>query len=238
MDDRYELGAEATTTRIRLEQGSPITERDWNSYPYIFDLPAGDEEYWRGKKVLDVGSGIKWRNPNVTFPGAMLCAIDPEFEAPLVHNSFTGIPKHENNAHEKRIGVVQEIPYDDNTFDHVISSHAMPQHVYPIDHAKAVSEMLRVVRPAGDVRMAPCVKLDLPMKELIEAGFDVDFSHPTTEGILVIIRFADIVRRQTDPVMMLWQKAEAWKKFHEKAIPKDSIMVDFNTMDYARSQAK
>jgi ubiquinone/menaquinone biosynthesis C-methylase UbiE len=228
MEDRFDISTQATEKRIRYERGSPVTDRDWDSYPYIFNFKDIPKEYWKGKNILDVGSGIKWRDPDHTFPGATIFAIDPEF----ANGSYSRITI--NTAHNQRLGVVQEIPYDDNTFDHVVSSHAMPQHVYPIDHDKATSEMIRVMKPGGDIRLAPCIERDLNTEALKKAGFKVDFTEETTEGKLAIITLPEFIRSETDPVKQLQLKVEAWQKFHEATLPQDPIREDFNSILYAK----
>jgi ubiquinone/menaquinone biosynthesis C-methylase UbiE len=234
MDDRFEISELATKKWIRTEKGSPVTEREWDSYPFIFHLPKNNNEaYWHKKKILDVGSGIKFKDPSNTFPGAIVYAIDPEFQ---IKYHYSRIPY--NSAHHKRIGVVQEIPYDDNTFDHILSSHAVPQHIYPIDLPKAISEMIRVMKPTGDIRLAPCIERDVRMEVFFRAGFVINFDQPTSEGRLAIIKCSDTIRNEIDPVRQLQLKVEAWRKLHERILPHDKIRDNFNSLEYAKSYSK
>lgn len=76
-----------------LEYASPQTCREWGSYLYIFGIGAKPPEFWKGKEILDVGSGEKFDDPSQSFPEATVRAIDPHFEN--IHNS----------AHEKKTGI-------------------------------------------------------------------------------------------------------------------------------------
>ncbi len=51
-------------------------------------------------------------------------------------------------------GLVQSIPFENDTFDRVISSFMM-QHLKPEDMAGALREMIRVTKPGGDVMVFP-----------------------------------------------------------------------------------
>jgi len=164
----------------KVERGRPITCREWDSYPSIF-LLSTDPECWNNKSILDVGSGDKWDDPSRTFPGAKVCAIDPEF-------GEKGRIKW-NTAHETVPGIVQNIPYGDESFDHVVSSHAVTQHVSPKDMSVGVLEMLRVAKVSGDVRLVPCIPKDLSGIDgmLMEAGFMIDLSQTGSDGPMAII---------------------------------------------------
>lgn len=146
MNREFEYPVRDVERLIEMSRGGPVTARSWASYKYIFgwqDLPG---EYWEGKRLLDVGSGEKTDLPEWTFGEARWSAVDPEFGGQVGMNT----------AHEKRRGVVQALPWADDEFDGVVSSHAVPQHMYPVDMPRGVLEVLRVVRPEGWVRLAPC----------------------------------------------------------------------------------
>jgi SAM-dependent methyltransferase len=231
MDDDYETSVSARDKRVDYARHSPVTERSWRSYPYIFNLPSSNNlEYWMDKKILDVGSGDKFDDSEFTFPGAVVHAIDPELQPT---GKFSRIKY--NTAHKQRLGVVQETPYDDNLFDLVLSSHAVPQHIYPVDKPKAVSEMIRVMKPNGKIKLAPCVERDLKVDELRNAGFEVDFSQPTVEGRLAVIKLPNEQLEGKSELEKLKFKVEAWKKYHEAAVPKDPVREDFDSEEYARS---
>lgn len=191
---------------IKKERGSPMTHRDWDFYPSAFLLPT-NSIYWANKTLLDIGSGIKYGNPSITFPGAKVYALDPEFGegGRIIHNT----------AHEIKLGIVQNIPYDNNLFDHVISSHAIPQHIYPIDMPIAVFEMLRVVKPSGDVRLTPCVPRDMNdiSDLLIKVGFVVDFSQRGSDGQMVIIKAGPTLQdpKKKDEALIKIRKSISFK---------------------------
>jgi len=211
-EDGFEISPEATAKRTNREKGNPVTTRDWNTYPFIFKLDTFDSENWEGKVILDIGSGNKWGDPEATFPGAKMHAIDPEFEERIKWNT----------AHEKRQGVVQEIPYNENKFDLVLSSHAVPQHILPVDMPRAISEMIRVMKPGGEIRLAPCVRgrgdISLKMERALGlSGFEVDFAQKGTDGTITIIKSSKRLRKSIE------LKRKGWEHFHKTFFPEEEI---------------
>lgn len=174
------------------EHNTPQTQRDWESYPYLLALKDKEASFWKGKEILDVGSAIKYSDPEYTFPGATVRAIDPHFE-----NIY-------NSAHEVRTGIAQDIPYEDNKFDLVVSSHAVPQHVFPRDVPECIAEMLRVMKPTGEIRMSPCVEdSDITSeirRNLENSGFEVNFLERELNGkksVTVIKAREDMAKKPT-----------------------------------------
>jgi ubiquinone/menaquinone biosynthesis C-methylase UbiE len=211
--DDFEISPEATRRRIREAHG-PVTQRDWDGILFDFDLVGVKPEYWTGKTILDVGSGLKMHNPEIAFPGAKVCAVDPQ----------VGARVYSQTAHEVRKGVAQEIPYDDNKFDLVISSHAVPQHVSRPDFLRAISEMIRVMKPGGEIRMTPCVEsYDISANleiALADSGFEVDFIRDEKKAI-TIIRLSEMVGNNIS------SKRKAWEKLHKKLFSNEEIRPVF-----------
>lgn len=219
-----ERSAQAAKERVTRERGSPVLERSWEWCLYAIGLKDKEKGFWEGKVILDVGSGKKGGNPADTFPGAKVCAVDPEFLAPGEKpprwtSWFHGrILESENTAHEKRWGAVQEIPYDDDKFDLVFSTHAVPQHIMPVDMPRAVLEMLRVMKPTGEVRLVPCVERDIgpELKQALEeSGFESNIDI-TTRG-LTVLRAGEAIRGDAG------KKREAWKALSRKLFPTEEL---------------
>lgn len=172
-EHKFETSVRERDSRIERARGKLVTTRDWNVYPWRFRLQERrpqdrKPDYWEGKSLLDIGSGNKFTDPGETFPGAMVYAIDPEF----------GRRVKGNTAHETRVGVVQEIPFDDNQFDWVLSANVVPEHIPLAEVPRAFSEMIRVMKPDGEIKLNPCGKADVPREleiELRQAGFEIDF---------------------------------------------------------------
>jgi ubiquinone/menaquinone biosynthesis C-methylase UbiE len=94
-------------------------------------------------KVLDVGCGT----------GELTYKIKAHFAEAEVHGadlSKTMIEKAEKKNHARlvsfKIGDVEDLPYDDDSFDVITCSHSF--HHYP-NKEKAMSEMYRVLKPNG-----------------------------------------------------------------------------------------
>jgi len=211
LEDAQELSTEATKQRVKEGKGSPVTNRGWQSYLYNFRLRDKEAGFWEGKFILDVGSGDKEDDPSFYFPGAKICAIDPEFGP----DGRVGW----NTAHEKRIGVVREIPYDDDEFDLVLSSHSVPQHIFPAEMPRAISEMLRVMKPGGEIRLMPCVKGHGDIspeveRALVNSGFEIEFIKDDM-GAVTIIKTNEKLSDSSD------LKREGWRNFHKAFFSKE-----------------
>lgn len=102
--------------------------------------------FWNGKIILDIGSGTKEMDkPQDAFPGARAFAVDPEFGGEI----------KANNAHGRIKGVVEALPFSDNLFDLVLSYYSFPMYFNASEIPPIICEMLRVIKPTGDVRLYP-----------------------------------------------------------------------------------
>ena len=128
-----------------------------------------------------MGSGDKWHDPEDTFPGATVYALDPEF-GKLGRIKF-------NTAHVCTPGVVQHMPFPDSMFDFVFSSHAVPQHIYPVDMREAILEMTRVLKPTGEIRLAPCVPREMLRfsRSLKDAGYSLFYNPDGIERTITVV---------------------------------------------------
>lgn len=210
-EKHFLISARDRGSRIEAATNRPVVSREWDAYPYIFLLQDKEPSYWQGKQILDVGSGQKFMDPENVFPAAKVHAIDPEFRKRIRSNS----------AHETKVGVVQEIPYDDNKFDLVVSSHAVPQHIFPVDLPRAISEMLRVMKPNGEIRIAPCVKgydINPELKGKLEAaGFKVEFLDGGTDGTISRIYSSERLKNSVT------EKNKAYCQFHQSVFPEEKL---------------
>ncbi|HUW21604.1 MAG TPA: methyltransferase domain-containing protein [Candidatus Bathyarchaeia archaeon] len=192
---------------IQQARGKPITHTEWSDYLRIFALQGKPRECWEGKKILDVGSGLKFEPPDRAFPGARVYAIDPEF------GKGGRLPHASHTAHEKREAICQAIPYDDNKFDFVFASHSAPQSLGIEEVPRSLCELIRVMKPGGEIRLVLCAEnqgITTEIKDvLIKNGFVVEF-----EGPMTIIKASE--RISNNKVA----KDNAWGKIHREFFPK------------------
>ncbi len=197
----------------------PISTREWEQYPGIFQLPK-DPMFWNGKKILDIGSGFKFTDPEETFPKATIFAIDPEF------GPGGRIASH--TAHEIRQAIAQDIPCETNTFDFVLSSRAVPMDISITEIPKVLAETIRVAKPVGEIRLTPCAKRMHISGELIEildnAGFEIEFLEGVV-GTLMILRTKEIIRQCLDLNEQQYLKDKAFEDY------KQSILKPENTVN-------
>lgn len=152
-----------------------ITEvrRYWEQNPVLsFELPdVGSKEfydgfdaikreieafsmyYWafdgfRGKKLLDVGCGPGWLTVNYALGGADTYAVDLTNRAVELTRGHLA---YRNVSADVRQGNAEELPFDDATFDVVISSGVL--HHTP-DTPKAIRECWRVLKPGGTAKIS------------------------------------------------------------------------------------
>lgn len=92
----------------------------------------------RGKKLLDAGCGTGWFSKKAVERGATVTSMD------LGENLLAEVAKKCNS--ERVVGSILEMPFEDNTFDYVISSEVIEHVPEPY---KAIREIYRVLKPGG-----------------------------------------------------------------------------------------
>ena len=115
----------------------------------------------RGKNLLDAGCGTGWFSKKASDRGASVTSMD------LGEKLLSKVKEKCNSTCV--VGSVLQIPYNDNSFDIVVSSEVI-EHV-PDPH-KALQELFRVLKPKGvliistpnkfwhfSLRIANCFKL-------------------------------------------------------------------------------
>src|ERR671922_212816 len=131
--DMWEAGNFAAVAERITEHGERVVER------------AGVEP---GMDVLDVACGTGNASIPAARAGARVTGLD--FAPGLLAiareraaDAMVEIDFVEGNA--------QELPFDDASFDRVLSTFG---HMFAPDHARAASEMKRVLRPGGAIAVA------------------------------------------------------------------------------------
>ena len=108
--------------------------------------------YWEfpsfsGKRVLDVGCGPGWIAVMYAQAGAIVTAVD--LTSTAVELTKRNIEQHGLTAVVREANA-EELPFDSNTFDLVVSSGVL--HHTP-DFKRAITECFRVLRPGGTAKL-------------------------------------------------------------------------------------
>jgi len=114
-------------------------------------LAAADVQ--TGQRVLDVGcgTGVLAREAERTVgDGGFVVGVD-------VNEGMLIVARAKSPAASWRRGEAEDLPFGAATFDRVVSQFSL---MFFEDRAKAISEMLRVVRPGGKVGVAVWASLD------------------------------------------------------------------------------
>ncbi|MDA7430532.1 methyltransferase domain-containing protein [Primorskyibacter aestuariivivens] len=99
-----------------------------------------------GEKVLDLGTGTGWAARLVAGLGADVTGLD--MSEPMIR-AARELSAHLETRLRFRKGAAEALPFDDATFDGVISTYGV---MFASQPDRAISEMARVLRPGG--RMA------------------------------------------------------------------------------------
>lgn len=119
-------------------------QRDWLD-PHI--APFARFEDWRGQKVLEVGFGAGVDFIRFARGGADLYGIDLTEAGKRLVDRWLAI---ENLSASTQLGDAENLPFPDNTFD-LVYSWGVIHHT--TDTHAAASEIMRVVKPGGEVRV-------------------------------------------------------------------------------------
>ena len=91
------------------------------------------------KTLLDGGCGTGWFTKKAIEKGAMVTSLD-------IAPKLVDITKKKNPTTTGVVGSLLEIPFEDNSFDVVISSEVIE---HTPDPFKATQELIRVLKPGG-----------------------------------------------------------------------------------------
>lgn len=106
-----------------------------------------------GDSLLDVGCGtgiVARAARRVVGPDGHVSGVDP-------NDGMLAVAERSDPTVEWRSGVVESLPFDDGSFDRVVSQFAA---MFFVDRGVALDEMARVAKPGGSVTIAIWCSLD------------------------------------------------------------------------------
>jgi len=98
------------------------------------------DEDLTNKKILDAGCGTGWFSAEACRRNANVTSMD------LGEGLLNQVAKKCES--DRIVGSILEMPFDDNTFDYVVSSEVIE---HTPDPAQAIKEIYRVLKPNGTV---------------------------------------------------------------------------------------
>lgn len=162
------------------------TSRSW--IDYIKNLQIDVREISEGVTILDVGGSGKPSFDSVSnyFPkGTKIISIDPAYiiDGESAYNidgyndwQLSILSSNSDPDLIRKIGVVQSIPLDDRSIDIIWSNIAIPLYIDDDDLEIMWSELFRVIKPGGQIRLFPInqERQDKFIKQMREKNFFVE----------------------------------------------------------------
>lgn len=138
---------------------------------YLIDQIMKDR-YKAGNKILDAGCGggrnMTWFIEN----GIDIFGVDSS-EAAIMNlkNKYAHLPKE-----NLQVAKIEKLPFDDNSFDHIISSAVLHFAKSVLHFKEMMAEMIRVLKPNGVlfIRMTS----DIGIEDKVELLFDGNYKIP------------------------------------------------------------
>ncbi len=114
---------------------------------YCSELLIKPEDLY-GKKVLDIGAGLRAELARGLIGKADVISVSPDYSLPEYQ-------KHVADLGDKAVPALgQDLPFKGASFDVVVMLH-VTEHVSQEDLAKIVQEAYRVLKPGGTLYIAP-----------------------------------------------------------------------------------
>ena len=137
------------------EKESALTDRD--SRYYRAALGFNPEEF-RGKTILDVGSGKKeeFSKEAEVLYDIKVFSVNPQLKDWKTRKKLQGWIFRDPEWQKRSIAARgQELPFDDESFDAITSLYAITFWVESEDRHEAIREMIRVLKPGGRIYLSP-----------------------------------------------------------------------------------
>ena len=104
-----------------------------------------------GERILDVATGTGWSARNVARTGAAVSAVDI---AGALLDAARELSAHIRPPIDFRLADAEHLPFEDGTFDGIISTFGI---MFAVDQTQAAAEMGRVCRSGGRIALATWV---------------------------------------------------------------------------------
>ena len=135
--------------KVRIDLHKKYSQNPTGWYPWILDtIPISEHQ-----KILEVGcgSGELWHQTKHSLPNGISILLT-DISSGMVRNAASRLKNlssafaSRNISFSSRQMDMQDISYEDNSFDLVIANHVL---FYARDRKKALSELRRVLKPRG-----------------------------------------------------------------------------------------
>lgn len=141
--------------REQRERESSLTEHDLHIYEKIFGI---DVSQWKGKLVLDIGSGINEQfSKEAAQKGVKVISmrVPEDIEGTQIDKKF-----FENWQKKSVFARGQQMPYEGNSFDREVALNSVPFYLPLIleEYKIFFSEVIRTLKPGGQAFFFPILK--------------------------------------------------------------------------------
>ena len=163
----------------------------------VYDRLVRHSRVGPGERVLDLGTGTAYlarRMAAAVGPNGQVTGIDPS--ATMVRFAQRGAPA---NA-VFRVGRAQELPFDDASFDLVVSCLAF-HHIAPDDRPRALAEAHRVLAADGRLMLADLRRpRNVVVKKVFRHGLK---TNPVDDAQVAAAGFELVARDESWPLLQL-----------------------------------
>jgi SAM-dependent methyltransferase len=154
MTGDHDMGVTATPDldAIKLGQQATWASGDYSAVaatiPIISELLCDAADLRAGSRVLDVAGGSGNTARAAARCGADVVSLD---YVPALLERSRALGRAEGLAYETVLGDAEELPFEDASFDAVVSCVGV---MFAPDHSRAAAELLRVCRSGGTIALA------------------------------------------------------------------------------------
>ncbi|WP_427895240.1 class I SAM-dependent methyltransferase [Kribbella sp. GL6] len=163
----------------------------------VYDRIVRHSQARPGERVLDLGTGTAYlahRLAVAVGPGGRVAGIDPS--TTMVRFARRRLP----GDAEVRVARAQELPFDDGSFDLVVSCLAF-HHIAPVDRPRALAEAHRVLATDGRLMLAD---LRPPRNPVVKTVFHHGLeANPVDDDQIAAAGFELIERAESWPLLQL-----------------------------------
>lgn len=130
--------------------GAPGRSYDGISFGLSDTIAHAVQALWPrpGERILDIGTGTGWAARLAAYRGASVTGVDI---APGMLEAAKMLSAGLDPRPVFQQAAVEELPFDDESFDGVISTYGA---IFSSEPSKAVAEMARVLLPSGRLALA------------------------------------------------------------------------------------